>query len=340
MKPVASSSRAPARTVRYSVDHRTVYEYDAPVSQAWQLARLSPRSLPWQRVLSHRLVIDPYPDERHSTEDTCGNQVDYFAVHGPHRSLEVQMECVVEVSERPVLMPASALASASTGGVPAETLAQLGMSWEQIRDLILAEPVLDHLQPARMREPSPLVPMLDAARRYAHDELRPNRPWLDAVTGLMQAIHHDFEFEPGVTTTSTSVVEVMRHRHGVCQDFAHVMLACLRSHGLAARYVSGYLLTDPPPGQPRLMGADASHAWVAAFHPVRGWVEFDPTNNQRADQRYVTLAWGADYADVVPLRGVILGGASQHLKVSVSVIPTDDSAVPELSQTLPVPPQA
>jgi transglutaminase-like putative cysteine protease len=137
----------------------------------------------------------------------------------------------------------------------------------------------------------------------------------------MHRIHREFEFEPGATTVTTSVDEVLDLKSGVCQDFAHVMIACLRSHGLAARYVSGYLLTDPPPGRPRLLGADASHAWVAAFSPAHGWVELDPTNDHLADRRYITLATGADFADVVPLRGVILGGRGQTMKVAVSVIP-------------------
>jgi transglutaminase-like putative cysteine protease len=157
---------------------------------------------------------------------------------------------------------------------------------------------------------------------YALESLTPGRDWLEAVTDLMQRIHADFEFDPDATTVSTSVDEVLYQRRGVCQDFAHLMLACLRGHGLPARYVSGYLLTDPPEGQPRLMGVDASHAWVAAYSPECGWVEFDPTNHQLADQRYITLAWGADFADVVPLRGVILGGGTQDMDVSVSVIPT------------------
>jgi transglutaminase-like putative cysteine protease len=321
----------PHRPIRYSVDHLTRYDYDMPVSQAWQLARLSPRSLPWQRVISHRLVIEPQPDEHHGSDDSCGNRVDYFALHRPHRHLSVRMQCLVEVSPRPVLLPPPP----GGGTAPADGVELLGLSWEQVRDRVLADPTLDHLQPARMREPSPLVPLVDAARRYAIEHLRPNRPWLDAVMALMRAIHRDFEFEPGATTTSTSVSEVLQHRRGVCQDFAHVMLACLRAHGLPARYVSGYLLTDPPAGQPRLMGADASHAWVAAYHPARGWVEFDPTNDQRADRRYVILAWGADYADVVPLRGVILGGANQTLKVAVSVAPVDAEGTPREPAAVP-----
>ena len=166
-----------------------------------------------------------------------------------------------------------------------------------------------------------MLPLSDAATAYAAESLRPGRAWLAALDELTHRIHADFEFEPGATTVSTSVDEVLRERRGVCQDFAHLMLACLRGHGLPARYVSGYLLTDPPPGEERLMGVDASHAWVAAYAPAHGWVEFDPTNDQRADARYITLAWGGDFADVVPLRGVILGGGAQTMQVSVSVMP-------------------
>jgi len=137
----------------------------------------------------------------------------------------------------------------------------------------------------------------------------------------MRRIHREFDFEPGTTTVTTSVDEVLALKSGVCQDFAHVMLACLRSHGLPARYVSGYLLTQPPPGHERLLGADVSHAWVAAYSPRHGWVELDPTNDQLADRRYITLATGGDFADVVPLRGVILGGSGQRMRVAVSVIP-------------------
>jgi transglutaminase-like putative cysteine protease len=173
-----------------------------------------------------------------------------------------------------------------------------------------------------MSEPTPLVPLSEGARQYAVTSFPRGRRWVDAVSDLMRRIHDDFEFDPGATTVSTSVDEVLYQRRGVCQDFAHLMLACLRGLGLPARYVSGYLLTDPPPGMPRLMGVDASHAWVAAYSPEHGWVEFDPTNNQLADQRYITLTWGADFADVVPLRGVIFGGGEQRLDVEVSVIPT------------------
>ncbi len=295
---------------RYTVEHLTHYAYTAPVSQSWQLARLTPRALPWQRVVSHQLAIDPAPDERHDAIDSFGNTVVHFGLHGAHRSLQVRMRCEVEVGPRPEVRAAPA-------SVPPSA------TWEGVRDAVRHRPELDGLAAARMTEATPLIPLSEAARCYALPSLTAGRPWLEAVTELMHRIHTEFEFEPGATTVSTRVEEVLDRRRGVCQDFAHLMLACLRGHGLPARYVSGYLLTDPPEGQPRLMGVDASHAWVAAFAPGLGWVEFDPTNDQLADPRYITLAWGCDFADVVPLRGVILGGGSQDMDVEVSVIPMD-----------------
>jgi transglutaminase-like putative cysteine protease len=288
---------------RYTVEHITRYAYTAPVSQSWQLARLTPRGLPWQKLLSHSLNIDPKPDQRHDTLDSFGNDVTHFGLYGAHRVLAVRMQCLVEVAPRLAVRVG-----------PHQDV-------QAVRNALRADPTLDDMNPARLSEPTPLVPFTEAARRYASEALHPERDWLEAVTALMQAIHDDFEFDSTATTVSTSVDEVLQHRRGVCQDFAHLMLACLRSHGLPARYVSGYLLTDPPAGQPRMLGVDASHAWVAAYSPVHGWVEFDPTNQQLADQRYITLAWGADFADVVPLRGVILGGGEQKLEVEVSVVP-------------------
>jgi len=294
--------------VRYNVEHVTRYDYAAPVSQSWQLARLTPRSLPWQRLLSHSLQIDPPPAERHDAADSFGNTVTHFGLHGAHRLLRVRMQCSVEVDARPVLLP--------------DSFAPQTEAWESVRQQVQDDPQLDGLAAARMCEPTPLVPLSEAAFAYAAPVFTPGRNWLQAVGAVMQAIHRDFEFNPDTTTVSTSVDEVLAQRSGVCQDFAHLMLACLRAHHLPARYVSGYLLTEAPSGQARLMGVDASHAWVAAFSPQHGWVEFDPTNDQLADQRYITLAWGADFADVVPLRGVILGGGEQVLDVAVSVMPT------------------
>ena len=292
-------------TACYSVEHETRYSYQVPVSQSWQLGRLTPRVLPWQRVVSHSLHIDPLPSERHEATDSFGNVVSHFGLHGAHHQLRVRMHCQIEVAERPALDSDHAM---TVGDVREAVRRQL--------------PGADDLDAARMAEATPLVPWSEAARGYAEPSLQADRPWAEALLDLTHRIHEDFQFDATATTVSTSVDEVLQLRRGVCQDFAHLMLACLRAHGLAARYMSGYLLTDPPPGMPRLMGVDASHAWVAAFLPGHGWVEFDPTNNQLADRRYITLAWGADFADVAPLRGVILGGGStQGMDVSVSVMP-------------------
>ena len=347
---------------RYTVEHETRYAYAAPVSQSWQLARLTPRTLPWQKLLAHSLRIDPMPDERRDELDSFGNMVTHFGLHVAHRVLRVRMECQVEVMPRPPVQSAgptvlpslssdpswpAPLPSGGSFQMPLQMqaqsqsqsqgqgqgqgqgrgqgrhpgLASAATGWEAVRDAIRREPQLDNLAPASMCEPTPLVPLSEGARVYAMASFARGRPWFDAVFDLMRRIHTDFEFEPGATTVSTSVDEVLHQRSGVCQDFAHLMLACLRAFGLPARYVSGYLLTEPPPGMPRLMGVDASHAWVAAYAPQHGWVEFDPTNNQLADQRYITLSWGADFADVVPLRGVIVGGGEQRMSVEVSVIP-------------------
>ena len=307
---------------RYTVHHETRYAYTAPVSQSWQLARLTPRMLPWQRLLSHSLQIDPPADERRDELDSFGNMVTHFGLHGAHRMLRVRMECLVEVSARPsVEWPARTQSQALGAMTQSQDLAAPPLGWEAVRDAIRREPRQDDLVPASMCEPTPLVPLSEGARQYAGKSFARDRPWLETVSELMHRIHADFEFEPGATSVSTSVDEVLHQRSGVCQDFAHLMLACLRAFSLPARYVSGYLRTDPPPGMPRLMGVDASHAWVAAYSPQHGWIEFDPTNDQLADARYITLTWGADFADVVPLRGVIYGGGDQQMDVEVSVIP-------------------
>ena len=287
---------------RYRVEHTTVYDYAEPVAQSWQLAHLTPRTLAWQRVCSHALVIDPAPDERAEETDALGNTALRFALHTAHRRLAVCAHSRVEIGPRPVL----------PGDDP---------PWERVRDrLRRATPVPD-LAAAQACEPSALAPLSAAARDYAAPHFTRGRGWREAVTALMHAIHRDFAFDGNATVVGSAVDEVLAMRRGVCQDFAHLMIAALRAHGLAARYVSGYLLTDAPPGLPRLQGVDASHAWVAVWAPHAGWVEWDPTNDQCADQRYITLAWGADFGDVAPLRGVIVGGGRQALRVAVSVTP-------------------
>ena len=291
------------RPTRYRVEHETRYSYASPVSQSWQLARLTPRVLPWQQVQACHIDIDPAPDERHDTTDSFGNTVTHFRLLRGHRVLCVRMACDVAVGARPpAVLPAP-------------------LPWEAVRAAAGDPRGPIDLAAAHLCEPTRSLPLSDAAWRYARASFAPGRDWLEAVADLVSRIHADFAFDPEATTVSTSVDEVLVNRRGVCQDFAHVLIAGLRAHGLPARYMSGYLLTEPPPGSPRLLGVDASHAWVAAFAPGLGWVEFDPTNDQRADHRYITLAWGADFADAGPLRGVLIGSGDQDLQVSVSVIP-------------------
>lgn len=290
----------------YRIDHETRYDYSAPVSESWQLARLTPRELPWQRLVWHRLLIDPVPDEADVRQDSFGNQVTTFALHRAHHVLRTHMACEVQLGARP-----------AWAAGPHE-------AWEDVRHQLLPPSVPADLSLAQAREPSLLLPWSAKAHQYGALSLTSGRDWFEAVHDLMLRIHADFEFEPGATTVSTPVDTVLTKRKGVCQDFAHLMIACLRAHGLPARYMSGYLLTNPPPGQPRLMGADASHAWVSAWSPQHGWVEFDPTNATLADERFVVLGWGNDFGDVAPLRGVILGGGEQHLTVEVSVWPASE----------------
>lgn len=288
---------------RYRIEHETRYDYGAAVSDSWQMAHLTPRELAWQHLVWHRLLVDPVPDEVETRQDSFGNTVTRFALHRPHPALRVNMVCEVELGPRPVAGPS---------GAP---------GWEAVRDTLLPPHPPPGLLPAQAREASSLLPWSAAALDYARRSFPPGRNWFEAVHDLMERIHADFRFENGVTTVSTPVETVLERRAGVCQDFAHLMIAGLRALGLPALYMSGYLLTRPPPGQPRLMGVDASHAWVAAWAPGLGWVEFDPTNNALADERFVLLGWGGDFGDVAPLRGVILGGGEQRLSVEVSVCP-------------------
>ena len=294
-------------TSLFTIEHETRYAYRTPVTQSWQLAHLSLRELSWQRVMSHRVSIEPKPDERRDEHDSFGNGVTHFALYAPHSLLRVRMQARVAVTDRPDAACAESI------------------EWRAIGAALRGEPAQDGLAPARLREPSALAPWSAAAQAYAAPSFERHADWLEAVSDLMHRIHTDFEFDPDATTVTTQIDEVLELRGGVCQDFAHLMIACLRGHGLPARYMSGYLLTDPPPGRPRLLGADATHAWVAAYSPCHGWVEFDPTNDHLADRRYITLGWGADFADVVPLRGVILGGRKQRMSIAVSVIPDDEA---------------
>lgn len=290
--------------MRYRVSHRTVYSYDQDVRDSLGIAHLAPRRLSWQQVHSHRLQVTPGPSDASQDSDGYGNLMDYFHVTAAHHRLTVDAVSEVTVLD-PVYDPDA-----------------LDAPWEAARPL-------DH--PGSWRAwaatdfalESPQASQLPELTGYTAASLAPGRPIGEAVTDLMRRINADFAYDPTATTVTSTVAQVWAERAGVCQDFAHLALACLRSHGLAARYVSGYLATDPAPGRQRLVGADASHAWVAVWLPgADDWLAVDPTNDQWADARYVTLAWGRDYGDVVPVKGVIFTEATRStLRVSVDVTP-------------------
>ena len=289
--------------VRYRVEHETHYEYAHPVSSSRQLVHLTPRETPRQKTLDHRIDIAPAPSERAVRQDYFGNLVEQFAVSAAHDTLTVVASSTVEVSCRTY---------AGTLSSPA---------WERVRERLRQVGPAPLLEPSQFLYASPHVEPLAVLARYARLDFHRERPLFEAASALMERIHRDFEFDPEATTVSTPLETLLKERRGVCQDFAHFMIGCLRALGLSARYVSGYLLPRPPPGQARLIGADASHAWVSVFCPGAGWVDFDPTNCIRPDDQHITVAWGRDFSDVTPMRGVILGGGEHAVEVSVTVMP-------------------
>ena len=295
--------------MRYRVIHRTEYRYSEPVDSGYNEARLLPRGLDRQQVLSSSLVIDPPPADQRERTDYFGNRVVAFSLDRPHRSLTVTSSSEVLVDPRLDGLDLFA-----------------GASWEQARSAVREATDTEGLLARDLTLASELVPLGAELAAYAVPSFGPGRPLLDAVHDLMSRIHRDFRYDPEFTTLSTPLAEVLAHRRGVCQDFAHLAIGCLRSQGLAARYVSGYIETLPPPGKPRLIGADASHAWFSVFVPDCGWVDFDPTNNQLPESRHITVAWGRDYADVTPLKGVIFGGGRMQLSVAVDVLDLDAPA--------------
>jgi transglutaminase-like putative cysteine protease len=285
-----------------SVEHVTTYEYASRVELAAHLLHLRPRELPWQRVLDFALLAHPAPDRERWRTDHFGNPTAWLFLDRAHGALEVTTRAVVDVTARPPVKHA-------------ETAA-----WEHIA--AAARRPEAARQVAEFIFGSAMAPIEPAARDYAAASFPPGRPILAALLDLMARISQDFRFDTSVTTVSTPVQRVLELRAGVCQDFAHVMIAGLRGLGLPARYVSGYVRTVPPPGQARLRGADQSHAWVQCWlGPVHGWIDLDPTNDIVVTDGHVWLGWGRDYADVSPIRGVLLGGGRHSLRVSVDIEP-------------------
>lgn len=284
----------------YRIEHRTRYDYDAPVTLSVGEVRQLVTDVDGQRCVDRDLTIEPVPEHRRERIDYFGNRADLFSIRDRHARLEVASTATVDTSGRPERM-------GPAGAAP----------WESM--VVGSGTALEVLE---FSLDSPLVRRSEELAAYARPSFLAGRPVGEALTELCGRVNHDFAFDPEATEVDTPLEEVLRLRRGVCQDFAHVLIGCLRSLGLAARYVSGYLETDPPPGQERLVGADRTHAWVGVHLGADGWFGIDPTNDQPAGPRYVTSASGRDYADVPPLKGVIFSEAETTvLTVSVDVTP-------------------
>mgnify|MGYP001614553570 CR=1 FL=1 len=317
--------------MRLRITHETSYDYAPVVETAQHITHLRPLTLPTQQLVSHSLDVQPPPAQQMEALDVYGNTRTFFALDYAHHALRVTAHSLVDTAE-PVPPPLG-----GDGSPP----------WEQLRERFRYRAGGVRDAAAEFTFPSDYVPRHDDFVAYARPSFAPGTPVLVAAQDLMQRIFRDFTYESLSTDVSTPAVEALAQRKGVCQDFAHIMIACMRAMGLPARYVSGYLLTMPPEGQPRLIGSDASHAWASVYVPqpagagastlagdvdTCGWFDFDPTNNRSPGEDYVTLAIGRDYGDVSPMRGVIHGGARHTLHVGVTVEPAEPDAAPGQTQ--------
>jgi transglutaminase-like putative cysteine protease len=304
--PPAAPSAVPTGSTgavrRYRVTHRTAYRYGEPAVAGQTVARVEPRTLPYQQVRRSTLDVEPEPSYWSHHDDGFGNHVTHLAFDEPHDRLGVTATSEVDVASR---------------GFPERGWAA---RWEDAVQALGGDTSADGLLARACRLDSPLVTRHPDLRAFAAAAFSPGRPLGEAAAALTTRIHDEWGFVAGATDVGTPVLQVLEQRRGVCQDFAHLLLGALRSLGLGARYVSGYLETVPPAGQPRLVGADASHAWVGLYVPGEGWVDLDPTNGLAQPDRHVTIGWGRDYTDVVPVRGVLFGPrADQELEISVDV---------------------
>lgn len=285
----------------YSITHITTYEYTEAVSLCQNVAHLSARECDRQRFEPSILSITPDPAVIEERLDYFGNPTHYFTIQEPHRKLTVEAIHRIAVFGTPTVDPSST------------------PPWEIVRDQLTSDRSPEWLDAYQFSFDSRYAAAAHAYATYAGASFTPGRPILEAARHLVERIFKGFVYDPKATTVTTPVAEMFEKRRGVCQDFAHFLLACFRSLGLSAKYVSGYLSTQPPPGRSRLVGADATHAWVSLFCGGQGWIELDPTNNQIPEEGHIFLAWGRDFSDVSPLRGVILGGGQHDVKVSVDV---------------------
>jgi transglutaminase-like putative cysteine protease len=289
--------------MEYTVRHRTTYRYLQDVAQSWHLAHLILRPTPSQTVQESRVTLTPEAASRVIRPDYFGNACEWFFFDSAHNLLEVVATSRVKVEQAPARAAAESLA------------------WEDVRALLENPPDDDARDAVQYIFDSPLTAFSGDIAAYAVKSFMPGRPLLEAAVELMHRIHDEFRYDTTVTDATTPVDKVYEIRAGVCQDLAHAGIAAMHSIGLPARYVSGYLMTQPPPGKPRLLGADASHAWFSVFAPPFGWVDLDPTNAVIIGEGHVTAAWGRDYGDVAPVAGIILGGHDHVVEVGVDVIP-------------------
>lgn len=286
----------------YQLRHRTLFEYSTPVTFVYNMFRLMPRELPWQIVQESTLTVFPEPSVLSERIDYFGNNVVFCDIEQKHEVMHVLMESVIDIRPRPVpVLP--------------------GMSWDAVCERLRGAKTSEGLDAFQFCFASPGVPLLPESKAYCIPSCKPGLSAHQVAIYLMQRIHTDFTFDSAATTVSTPVKEVLKNRRGVCQDFAHLMISCLRSVGIPARYISGYIQTTPPPGRARLEGADASHAWIGVYCPVNGWLDLDPTNNKMVDEQFITVAWGRDYQDVSPVTGVMFGGGKHQVRAEVDMIP-------------------
>ena len=284
----------------YSITHTTTYLYHEQVSLCHNIAMLSPRNTSTQVCRSSNIIISPLPEVLETHTDFFGNKVFYFVVEQEHDKLAVTVNSLIEKTATAADKPIS------------------NVSWETARDILQASTGA-YIAEKQFIAATDITLPTDAIREYAAPSFTPGISLFKAVYHLMQRIYHNFEFTPGFTTISTPLSTVMKEKKGVCQDFAHLGISCIHAMGLPARYVSGYIETLAPEGKEKLTGVDASHAWFSVFIPEMGWVDFDPTNNKIPDEQYITVGWGRDYFDIVPLKGVIMSSSPHEMLVSVDV---------------------
>lgn len=298
--------------MKYAVTHTTKFKYSDTVPVCHNIVHLRPRELPHQRCDSFRLIVHPEPFDRKTQTDAFGNTETYFSIEQAHMGLTVTSSSRITVEDRRV----------STSD----------KSWEAVATEIRDARDDDWLQAYQYAFPTKRTKPFAELVEYTKLSFTKGRSLFEAAKDLTARINDEFDYDPRATTVSTPIRDVFRSRSGVCQDFAHLQLACLRSMGIPARYVSGYLRTYPPPGKKRLVGADASHAWVSVYCGEAGWIDMDPTNNLIPSTDHITIAWGRDYNDVSPVRGVILGGGTHRLNVSVDVAPLESPEPVDVEQ--------